>query len=254
MTMQVFSEEFFDYETSVDACMAAAGAAELSSDGRAVMLKPNLVNDSPHPVTTPPAFCAAVINFIRQHSDTSIVIAEGCGDMTLDTPEIFARTGYTSMARELDVPLLDLNTAPLVELKNADCRRFPRMWLPEAVFEHVLISLPVLKAHSLCRLTGSMKNMMGLAPPKHYGDRYGSWKKADFHDRLDEAIFDLNCYRSPDFTVMDATVGLIDYHLGGACCDPPANRILASRDARALDRAAAELLGINWQDVGHLCD
>ncbi len=232
--------------------MAAAGAAELLEDGRPVVLKPNLVNDSPHPVTTPPVFCAAVIDFIRQRTDASIVIAEGCGDMTLDTPEVFARTGYTSMAREIGVPLMDLNTAPLVELENADCSRFPRMWLPEAAFEHVLISLPVLKAHSLCRLTGTMKNMMGLAPPEHFGGRYGSWKKADFHDRLDEAVVDLNRYRAPDFTVMDATIGLVDYHLGGARCDPPTNRILASKDGRALDRVAAELLGIPWQEVGHL--
>jgi len=53
---------------------------------------------------------------------------------------------------------------------------------------------------------------------------------------------------------MDATIGLVDFHLGGACCDPPANRILASKTARALDRLAAGLLGIAWKDVGHLRD
>lgn len=252
MSQQVVSETFIDYEASVGRCMAAAGAAELLADGRPVMLKPNLVNGSAYPVTTPPAFCAAVIECVRQYTDAPVVVAEGCGDMALETPEVFARTGYTAMARKAGVGLLDLNTAPLKELEDPECRRFPRMWLPEAVFDHVLISLPVLKAHSLCRLTGSMKNMMGLAPPKHYGGRSGGWKKAAFHERLDEAIVALNRYRSPDFTVMDATVGLADFHLGGACCNPPANRILASGDARALDRAAADLLGINWQDVGHL--
>lgn len=254
MTQKVVVENFTDYVSSVNACMTAAGAVELFETVRPVMLKPNLVNASPHPVTTPPAFCAAVIDFIRQHTDAPIVVAEGCGDMSLDTLEVFARTGYSEMARDLGVALLDLNTAPLKALEDAQCRRFPKMWLPEAAFEHVLISLPVLKAHSLCRLTGSMKNMMGLAPPERFGGQYGSWKKAAFHDRLDEAIVDLNRYRSPDFTVMDATVGLIDYHLGGACCDPPANRILASSDARELDRMAAGLLGMGWHEVGHLRD
>ena len=51
---------------------------------------------------------------------------------------------------------------------------------------------------------------------------------------------------------MDATVGLADYHLGGARSQPPVNRILASRDARALDRQAADLLGMDWRQVGHL--
>jgi len=252
MTEMVASEIFTSYDTSVGRCMAAGGAAHLLADGRPVMLKPNLINTSPHPVTTPPAFCAAVIGFVRQHTHAPIVIAEGCGDAGLETPEVFARLGYAALARELDVGLLDLNTAPLKRLVDPSCRVFPEMWLPEAVFAHVLISLPVLKAHLLCRLTGSMKNMMGLVPPEHYGGRFGSWKKAAFHQHLDEAIAELNRYRRPDFTVMDATVGLADHHLGGACCQPAVNRILASHDARALDRAAAGLLGMDWREIGHL--
>jgi uncharacterized protein (DUF362 family) len=252
MAQNIICEVFESYETSVGRCMAAGGAERLFLAGRPVMLKPNLINASHHPVTTPPAFCAAVIAFVQQHTDAPIVIAEGCGDAQLDTPEVFERLGYRALAEELNVSLMDLNTAPLTHLSDASCEVFPEMWLPHAVFEHVLISLPVLKAHSLCRLTGSMKNMMGLAPPEHYGGRFGSWKKAAFHQHLDAAIVALNRYRPPDFTVMDATVGLADYHLGGPCCRPPVNRILAGRDARALDREAAALLGMDWREIGYL--
>ena len=252
MNHSVISETFTGYSTTVQRCMAAAGAADLFATGRPVMLKPNLINTSPHPVTTPPGLCEAVIAFVREHCDAPIVIAEGCGDASLETPEVFARLGYESLARRLDVDLLDLNRAPLERRTDPHCRIFPEMWLPEAVFDHVLISLPVLKAHSLCRLTGSMKNMMGIAPPEHYSGRYGSWKKAAFHQQLDEAIVELNRYRRPDFTLMDATVGLADFHLGGACCDPPVNRLLAGYDAKAVDREAAKLLGMDWRSVGHL--
>jgi uncharacterized protein (DUF362 family) len=233
-------------------CMAAGEAASLLRDGRPVMLKPNLINASPHPVTTPPALCAAVIAFVRRYTDAPIVIAEGCGDPHMETPEVFAQLGYQALAEELDVALMDLNSAPMKQLTDASCEVFPEMWLPRAVFEHLLISLPVLKAHSLCRLTGSMKNMMGLVPPEHYGGRFGSWKKAAFHQNLDAAIVALNRYRAPDFTVMDATLGLADYHLGGPCCQPPVNRILAGRDGRDLDRQAAGLLGMDWRNIGHL--
>lgn len=232
--------------------MTRAGVAQLLAADQPVMLKPNLVNDSPHPVTTPPALCEAVINVVRQYTRGAVVIAEGCGDAGLETPEVFARLGYRSLARRLDVDLIDLNTAPLIRRTDETCDRLPEIWLPEAVFSHLLISLPVLKAHSLCRFTGSMKNMMGLVPPDHYAGRFGSWKKAAFHHRLDQAIIDLNRYRKPDFTVMDATVGLADYHLGGARCDPPVNRILSGADARSVDREAAGLLGMDWTSVGHL--
>ena len=252
MNANVASEPFITYAESVDRCMRAAGAARLLNSGQPVMLKPNLVNASPHPVTTPPDFCEAVIAFVRRHTDAPIVIAEGCGDADLDTPEIFDRLGYRELAQRHDIELLDLNDATLTCLANDTCRQFPEMWLPEAVFTHVVVSLPVLKAHSLCGFTGSMKNMMGVVPPRHYAGRHGTWKKAVFHERLDNAITELNRYRSPDFTVMDATVGLADFHLGGARCDPPANRILAGADARAVDREAAALLGLDWRRVGHL--
>jgi uncharacterized protein (DUF362 family) len=252
MNPPVIRTPFTSYEATVGCCMEDAGAADVLVGGRPVMLKPNLINASPHPVTAPPAFCAAVIAYIRRHTDAPIVIAEGCGDAGLETPEVFARLGYEALARKLEVALLDLNTAPLIRLEDSSRAVFPEIWLPQAVFDHVLISLPVLKAHSLCRLTGSLKNMMGMAPPEYYGGRYGSWKKAAFHHRLDEAIVDLNHYRTPDFTVMDATVGLADYHLGGASCEPPSNCILAGRDPRALDREAAGLLGLDWREIDHL--
>ena len=43
----VFKEKFTTYAESVDRCMAAAGAKSLLGNGRPIMLKPNLVNDSP---------------------------------------------------------------------------------------------------------------------------------------------------------------------------------------------------------------
>jgi uncharacterized protein (DUF362 family) len=252
MKNQVVMEKFVSYEKTVSHCLEKAGAENILTEGRPVMLKPNLVNDSPHPVTTPPAFCEAVVTFVRKQTDAPIVIAEGCGDAVLETMEVFDRLGYTAMAAQLQVDLLDLNSAPLVLVKDETCRLYPELWLPECVFDHVLFSLPVLKAHSLCRFTGSMKNMMGVVPPAHYAGRYGSWKKASFHERLDESIVELNRYRSPDFTVMDATIGLAEYHLGGGCCQPPVNRILAGIDARTVDMAATALLGLDWTRVGHL--
>jgi uncharacterized protein (DUF362 family) len=252
MNRNVATEKFTSYAESVARCMARTGVATLLAENRPVMLKPNLVNDSPHPVTTPPAFCEAVITVVRQYTSAPVVIAEGCGDDGLETPEVFARLGYRALARRLDVDLMDLNTAALVRRTDETCRRLPEIWLPEAVFNHLLVSLPVLKAHSLCHFTGSMKNMMGLVPPRHYAGRFGNWKKAAFHHRLDQAIVDLNRYRSPDFTVMDATIGLCDYHLGGARCDPPVSRILAGADARSLDREASALLDKDWTSIGHL--
>jgi len=238
------------YGESVREAFLSASGPEAVAGDRPILLKPNLVNASPFPVTTHPDFVAAVIETIRAHTSAPMVIAEGCGAMELETGEVFVRLGYDCLAEKYGVELLDLNHAPLVRRENAACTVFPEMWLPEVAFTHCIVSLPVLKAHSLAEMTGTLKNMMGFPPPSHY--QRGGWKKSAFHGRMHQSIKDLCQYVTPDFTIMDATVGLSQYHLGGAECCPPIGKILAGSDALAVDRMGCELLGMNWQDVGYL--
>ena len=242
--------EHTNYAKSVRHAFDEADGAAVVSDGRPILLKPNLVNVSPFPITTHPDFVAVVIEVIRDHTDAPIIIAEGCGDSDMDTPQVFAALGYNALAERYNVELVDLNHAQLIKKSNPDCSVFKEMWLPEIAFSHCIVSLPVIKAHSLATITGTCKNMMGFPPPKHYGGT--GWKKASFHARMHASIKDLCSYITPDFTIMDATVGMADYHLGGATCEPPIGKILAGTDSLALDQKAAGLLGLNWQDIGHL--
>ena len=188
---------------------------------------------------------------MQKHSGAEVVVAEGCGAPDMSTGELFEIHGYTQMAVRRAVALIDLNTAPCEKLTNPECKVFPEFYLPAIASSHYIISVPVLKAHSLADITGSMKNMMGFAPPEHYQEG-GYWRKAAFHQCMHPSITELNRYRSPDLTVMDATVGMAEHHLGGATCKPPVNRILAGLDAREVDRFAAELLGLDWRRIGHL--
>jgi uncharacterized protein (DUF362 family) len=169
----------------------------------------------------------------------------------METGEVFERLGYVELARREGNELIDLNDAETTLLTNAACSVFPTFHMPVVALESFVISVPVLKAHSLADITGSLKNMMGLAVPRHY-QAGGHWKKSAFHRRMQDSILDLNRYRTPDLTVMDASVGLAEYHLGGRRCRPPAARILAGYDAQAVDRRAAELLGLDWRRVRHL--
>lgn len=245
--------EFESYATSVARALDDLDVGDVFRYRSGVLIKPNLINDSPHPVTTPAACCQAIIDYIQARSDVPIVIAEGCGDSVLDTDEVFATLGYAALARKYDgVALLDLNHAPLTTRQRPECPVFPEMILPEIAFTHYIISVPVLKAHSLAGLTGSLKNMLGFAPPEHYSGRYGSWKKAVFHGRMQQSIIDLNRYITPDLTVMDASIGLADFHLGGRQCDPPAAKIIAGCNPWAVDREAARLLQLDWLSIEHL--
>ncbi len=241
-----------DYGGAVAEVLDAIGAAAVLSGVDKVLLKPNLVNASAPPVTTPAAFCEAVIGYVRKVSRAEITVAEGCGDMRRETPEIFAALGYADMAGRLGVRLADLNREPLVRVERRENKVFPVIYLPRIAFTHFVISLPTLKAHSLAEVTGALKNMMGFAPPKHYGGTCGSWKKARFHGRMQESIMDLTRCRAPDLSVMDASRGLADYHLGGRELSPAPGLVLAGFDAWETDARACGLLGIDPGRVAHV--
>lgn len=222
-----------------------------ATDPSCILIKPNLVEAVAPPVTTPVGLVSALIDFLRQVTDRDIIIAEGTGSLHYDTFHCFRKLGYTRLAREKNIPLLDLNREEPVRLANPRCRRWPEMYLPTIALESYLISVPVLKAHSLAGVTLTMKNMMGLAPPDRYCQG-GSWKKSAFHDGIQEAIADLNRYRTPDFTILDATIGMCEAHLWGRHCEPPPNLLAGGYDPVALDSFGAGLLERHWQDIGHI--
>jgi uncharacterized protein (DUF362 family) len=248
----MISIEFNSYDLSVPAVLDQLNVRKRLAGLEHIMLKPNLVTPQPPPVTTSADCCRAVIEYLHSWTDADIIIAEGTGDPSFSTSDVFKKLGYRKLADETGVELIDLNTVPLKKLTRNDCPRFPVMYLPEIAFEYFIISLPVLKAHSLSDVTGSLKNMMGFAPPAHYSGAQGIWNKAEFHNDIHQAIIDLNRYRQADLTLLDASIGLADYHLGGRTCDPPVNQLVAGFDPQAVDRKAAELLGLDWLGIPHL--
>jgi len=250
--MDIITADFESYEKTTREALDAISAHERISAQSSILIKPNLVNTLPYPITTPPALCEAIINYIREHSDADIVIAEGCGDLHLETPGVFMALGYTEMAERLNVRLVDLNYGPVRKMSHPECTVFPEMHLPDIAFNNYIISVPMLKAHSLARMTGTLKNMMGFAQPEYYSGVHGRWKKAVFHGRMQESIIDLNRFIAPDLTVMDCTVGMAEFHLGGACCDPPVNKLLAGYNPWEVDREAAGLLGLDWRGIEHV--
>ena len=240
---------FTSWQESVPRLLDATGLPDRLATEKRILIKPNLVEPLEPPITTPAGLIAALVDYIHTyHPHLEIIIGEGCGSSSKNTWQVFETLGYSKLA---GVTLLDLNKAPLVHMQNSKCKRWPEMHIPRIALESFLISVPVLKAHSLAGVTLTMKNMVGLAPPAHY-QQGGHWKKASFHQKIQEAVFDLNRYRTPDFTLLDATIGMQEAHLSGPTCDPPPNRLAAGYDPVAMDSYGCSLLGIKWDSVGHL--
>ena len=250
--MKTMIVEFTNYDECINKILINLKAVDNIPRNKKILIKPNLVLDSPPPVTTPVEICEAIIKWLQKNNYSNICIAEGTGSLEYETGHVFDKLGYTELANNYNIPLIDLNEEKTIRLENNSNKIFKEFYMPEIALNTYIISVPVLKAHSLAKVTGSLKNMMGFAPPSHY-QCGGSWKKSFFHRKMHESIVELNGFRTPDLSIIDAVIGLAEYHLGGRECNPHVNKIIGGYDPVLVDRVAAGLLKFNWQDIDYLC-
>ena len=143
---RVFCTSHKSWDESVPHILEAAKLSENIPENKTVLIKPNLVEPLQPPITTPVQLVAAIIDYIQEkRPDLKIVVGEGTGVTQHDTWYVFKELGYTKMASDKRIELVDLNELPLVMKSREDCRRWPEMHLPELVYDAYLISVPMLK-------------------------------------------------------------------------------------------------------------
>ena len=238
--------KFTDYAASVTRALDAIGAAERLPADKLIIVKPNLTNADSPPVTTNPLAARAVIEYCRARTSAEIAIGEGCGTGTTD--DVYRKTGYADLADEFGLRTIDFNTAPAITLSNPDALQLKEFHLPAVAQDAFVISLPVLKDHCFTVTTIALKNMFGLAPGQFY---QGCWNKSQLHDpSTHKSVFDINLYKAPDLSVVDASVALTGMHLSGV---PKAfGVILASFDPVAVDAIGSEMLGHDPRAIEYL--
>lgn len=241
--------ELSTYAKTIPQVLDGLGAGEVLAGQQSIVLKPNLIQANPPPVTTDVRCVEAVVAFCKDVCHARLIVADGAGGC--ETSECFAKLGYERLAKEYGVELVDLNHAKTVTLTDESNIFLKEFHIPEVLIDSYLISVPVLKAHSMAQVTLGMKNMLGVAPEKYYGSG-GHYKKWGLHEQLDRAIIEINKFRKPDLTLIDAAIGMATAHLWGPKCDPPVGKIVASFDPVAADKVGCDLLGKDWKNVRHL--
>ncbi len=190
----------------------------------------------------------------------------------------FLKNGYTPMQQRLAadgiaITLLDANFGsyqdPLNGLRLAsvpdwiDFPERPAYWIHEAILDaDVLINVPVMKIHTP-QITVCLKNYIGIAA----GAKYGTYKgiggpdpndppglHQDWPDRnsIEHEIVDLASIAPSDYCLVDA---IVCKERGKTASHPSVRRnmVLAGPDLVAIDTIAALLMGLNPDDVPHLC-
>ena len=113
--------------------------------------------------------------------------------------------------------------------------------IKDAIENDVLINIPVFKDHYATRVTGTLKNLMGLNSDSgsfHQGEAY-----------LHQAIIDLASVIPPHLCIVDANTILVENGPFGPGRVAHPKKVYVGTDRVAIDALCCELLGVNPMDV-----
>lgn len=217
-----------------------------------VFVKPNVVSSEPYPTTTDPIVLDAVLSYLSNHD---VAVGDGpafdsiwdrkAGNVARDHPLI-------RVCEQHGIEFMNLNKQKYIGLKT-DGTVFSMSAVPNSY--DLKISLPVLKRHSVCGLTGAIKNHFGLLKNS---DRMAMHaKKIDIH----KGIAEISLKGKFDIFIVDAVETLIyaqEVRHGGERAY--LGYMLAGADPVSIDCAGFELLAmvdptlkdINVENIAHI--
>jgi uncharacterized protein (DUF362 family) len=215
---------------------------------RQVVIKPNLCDITAWEtgVTTDPRWIGILAREMRAiRPDVRLRVVESDAISAYKSfrscDETFERLGFRAAARDAGVDLVNLSTCDTIEIRLdgiPQALRIPQLLLEEMYF----ISIANLKLHGYTRMTGVLKNSVGLLADAEI---------SALHPYLSVLISRLHRLCSPDLCIIDGRIGLDG---GGPILGRPVrmDTVLLGDDAIAVDEAACLLMGIPSDEVDHL--
>jgi uncharacterized protein (DUF362 family) len=167
--------------------------------GKYVLLKPNIVSSEPYPTTTHPATVEACLNLL-QGVARKVIVADGPAWDAGDTQYIIEEHLLNKSCEKFGVPLTDLFVQGT---KKVRMRSF-ELEISLIAFEcDLIVSLPVLKVHGICDITGALKNHVGFLST---ADKKRLHRSLDVH----KVIAELNEVIKPSLHIVDGMQTIIN--------------------------------------------
>jgi uncharacterized protein (DUF362 family)/Pyruvate/2-oxoacid:ferredoxin oxidoreductase delta subunit len=189
-------------------------------------------------IVTHPLFTEAVLRMLLE-AGADITVGDD-----IESNASFVPTGYTAMCKRAGVKLVNLREPGFVARK-CDGRLLKEVYISRAVLEaDIIIDLAKLKTHSLCALTGAIKNMYGCIPVGMRRRYHGDFLH---FENFCQAIVDIYSVCPPALSLTDGILAREGEGSAGGRARK-VGVILASRDAVALDATAGRIIGMEpWR-------
>jgi uncharacterized protein (DUF362 family)/ferredoxin len=228
--------------TAVQEALGLNGGIELFvKKGDLVVLKPNFVaaRRADTGVTTDLQIVEAITAEIRRQEAQPIIV-EFPG-MEFDFEKVYDFLEIRKFARECGISIYEKING-VVKLQIPNGKAIKTVTVPDILGRAKLINIPKLKAHGITKLTGAMKNLMGLLPAEER-------RKMHIHG-IHQAIVDLNKAIKPILTIMDCTISMEGDAVFGNTVK--LNYIIAGTDNFSVDEIGCRILGHDPEEIDYL--
>lgn len=225
------------------AIQALGGMGRFISRGDIVLVKPNIGWDRTPELAanTNPEVVATLVRLCLDAGAKEVKVFDHPCE---DPRRCYVNSGIMEAAKEVGatVSYMDERRFRKMDIKGEALKSWKVY--QEAVEVDKVINIPILKHHSLARLTMGMKNFMGLVG----GDR------SRIHWHLDQAIVDLTAFFKPTLVVLDAVRILTANGPQGGSLKyvKRLNTVAAGIDSVAIDAMGATIFGLVPEEMEHL--
>ncbi len=237
----VYIDSFGEYDTGRLVRDLTDSICELEVQipgGTKVLIKPNVLGAyaPERHITTHPAVIEAVVRVLLDNGN-KVVIADS-SSIPGGTGRALQKSGIASLGETFD----DVTVFPLEGLETRDYSNDGNYYLKKVNLPRFLddvacmVNVPKLKSHSLTKLTGAVKNLLGCIPG---GGKQQAHVIAPSTEEFSHLLVDLYGFLKPKIAlnVMDGIVGIDGLGPGPTGRRNQAELFAVSADAVALDMA-----------------
>ncbi|MBE6367251.1 MAG: DUF362 domain-containing protein [Lentisphaerae bacterium] len=224
---------------------ALGGIERFVKKGAKVVIKPNIAWTQPpeYAANTNPTLVAAIVRDVLKAGAAEVIVFDHSCD---NGPDCYRMSGIAEAATGAGANVLhatDKKSYRKVKIANAKAMTEADIFAP-VIDCDTFINVPILKHHGGAKMSGAMKNLMGIVWDRRIMHRQG----------LQQTIPDLTGFRKPDLNVVDAYRMMMDHGpRGGNLRDVALGKfMLISPDPVAVDAAAVKLLKFDEKQVRYL--
>ena len=227
------------YETVREGLRLLGGLKTFFDPSEKILVKPNLLASSAPDkcVTTHPAVFAAVLRLLKEDGyDIEYGDSPGFGN-----PEkVAANSGLKEIADRLSVPFADFGGGETVDFPQG---HFTKQFeiARAALKTDAIFNVCKMKSHQLTRITGAVKNSLGLVHGINKGAMHAKYPDAISFSKM---LVDLNLLIKPRLHLMDGIVAMEGN--GPRSGNPkPMHVLMLSSDPVAIDATFCRMIHLN---------